>query len=75
VDFSHTAALSDFQFLVNGAAADPSAIDIVSGTLRMTSAGIQDTAVPEPGTLVLFGGGLIAFGFLKRRERPRPSCQ
>ncbi len=75
VDFSHTAALSNFQFLVNGAAADPSAIDIVSGTLRMTSAGIQDTAVPEPGTLVLFGGGLIAFGFLKRRERPRPSCQ
>lgn len=46
-----------------------------SGTLTSTSSSTSGGTVPEPGALGLFGGGLIALAFMRRRRgvgiRPR----
>ena len=59
--------------LVSMASATQSRADILSffnqpGALRFSHNSTVDAAVPEPGTLVMFGTGLFALGHMLRRR-------
>lgn len=69
-DFSSTLRMTDVQFLVDNP--DGSVAD-VTGQVRLLSASGADylTTVPEPGTLLLLGTGLLVMLWLQFRIRFR----
>ena len=68
-NFYGTSAITGIQATINGQSVDPASLDIaVNAPVEFTSSGLVVVGSPEPGTLMLFGCGLLGLLGLSRRR-------